>query len=186
MIIYRRERMWRQLTYTDSGQDPESDFCVPSVFVNASNFLTALMIISSSQTAKLGRWVLGFYTMILAGDLYLFYLCIILFIYTLHYIMAPWERLQTIPQPRKISPSSIELRASPASVYCALPMQFILYAYNFFRCQTSLKSPNFPNHIACNVCIVSKVFILCQNEWMLWYIMIFIPCVFLKQVVLFG
>ena len=57
MIMYRRKRMWRQLTYTDSGQEPKSDFCVPSVFIKATNFLTALKIINFSQTTKLGRWV---------------------------------------------------------------------------------------------------------------------------------
>jgi len=70
-----------RVNHIGSGQEPKSDFCLPSVFVNAFNFLAALIIISSSQTTKLGRWVLGFHTMILAGTLYLFYLCIILFIY---------------------------------------------------------------------------------------------------------
>jgi len=37
--------------------------------------------------------VLGSHAMILAGTLYLFYIYIILFIYTLHSIMLPWERL---------------------------------------------------------------------------------------------
>lgn len=141
-----------------------SDFCVPSVFVNYSNFWIALMIISSSQTTKLGRWVLGFHTMILAGTLHLFHLCIIL-LFTLCTLLRCQEsgcRLyHSHGKSVGAAPSCVLflflfIVLFPCNSYCMLKTSF--------AAEFHLNLLNFLNHIACNLCYVSKELILCQNK----------------------